>query len=376
MGLNVALRVDASLTMGTGHVYRCLTLASQLRQHGHRVVFICRQLPGNLIDLITAHDFRVLRLSQGAMTTTTANDHCQHGDWLGVDYQQEIAQAAQVVDHYLGEIGCTQLDWLIIDHYGIEHRWHTAMRSRCRQVLQIDDLADRDFDCDILLDQNFYLNMDSRYDARCAAATTKLIGPKFALLNEMFGQLQSQLAPYPQRLTQGQVLFFFGGIDKDNETLKALKGVAPLLRQYQLTGQVILGKHNPHQADVAAFCRDFGQLSLAVQVDDMARRMAHAFLYIGAVGATVWERCSLALPAITSTVALNQQALAESLSQIDAHLCLGPQQQTRSADYARAFITLMNSPERLQAQSSTVAQMVDALGCSRVVDVMESMNDH
>jgi spore coat polysaccharide biosynthesis predicted glycosyltransferase SpsG len=250
------------------------------------------------------------------------------------------------------------------------------MRKRCRHVLQIDDLADRNFDSDILLDQNFYFDMDTRYDARCAAATTKLIGPQFALLNDMFGQLQSQLAPYPQRLAQGQVLFFFGGIDKDNETLKALKGVAPLLRQYQLTGQVILGKHNPHQANVTAFCRDVAQLSLAVQVDDMARRMSHAFVYIGAVGATVWERCCLALPAITSIVALNQQALAESLSQIDAHLCLGSQQQTRSADYARAFITLMNSPERLQTQSATVAQMVDALGCSRVVDVMESMNDH
>ena len=50
--MKVVFRVDASLKMGTGHVMRCLTLANELKQQNHEIVFICRELTGNLILLI------------------------------------------------------------------------------------------------------------------------------------------------------------------------------------------------------------------------------------------------------------------------------------------------------------------------------------
>ena len=39
--MKVVFRVDASLQMGTGHVMRCLTLANELKQKNHEIVFIC-----------------------------------------------------------------------------------------------------------------------------------------------------------------------------------------------------------------------------------------------------------------------------------------------------------------------------------------------
>ena len=48
-GLKAVFRVDASLTMGAGHVLRCLTLAQELKENGEDVDFICRKHKGGLI---------------------------------------------------------------------------------------------------------------------------------------------------------------------------------------------------------------------------------------------------------------------------------------------------------------------------------------
>lgn len=374
MARHVAIRVDSSLQIGTGHVFRCLALARKLRCNGYQVFFICRELPGNLIKLIVAQGFRVIPLSY-VPSTLNDNNHCPYGHWLAVDYDLEIAQSQTAVDNYLSEQGFVSLDWMIVDHYGLEARWHELLKRQCRRIMQIDDLADRPFSCDLLLDQNFYLNMEHRYSSLCPQTTVKLLGPEYALLSDAFLALRRQLASFQHRRANGQVLFFFGGIDRDNETLKALKGVAPLLQNYCVKGQVILGEHNPHRHEVVDYCQDYSRLEMAIQVDDMAMRMSNSFIYIGAVGATVWERCTLGLPAITSTVAANQQPLASSLSQIDAHLCLGSQQETTSADYRIAFEALMSDPKRLEEQAQRVALLTDGLGSQRVLDTMESLSD-
>ena len=50
--MNIIFRVDASTSIGSGHVRRCLTLASYLRKRGANVSFICREVIGNLCTLL------------------------------------------------------------------------------------------------------------------------------------------------------------------------------------------------------------------------------------------------------------------------------------------------------------------------------------
>jgi UDP-2,4-diacetamido-2,4,6-trideoxy-beta-L-altropyranose hydrolase len=390
--MELAIRVDSSLQIGTGHVYRCLTLAKKLRQGNHHVVFICRALVGNLIDLITSEGFEVLTLNveeDVKLETPKKPLSKSYSTWLGVSYEREIEQSKQLIEDHLTQIESTTLDWIITDHYAIDAYWHKTMRPSCRYIMHIDDLANRSVDCDILLDQNFYIDMDDRYATLAHSSNTHnvisdkdidttgsvlLLGPSFALLNDSFRDFHLALEAFELRLQRGQVLFFFGGIDKHNETLKALKGIAPLLNHYRLTGLVVLGQHNPHQHELSQYCSEFSQLSIAVQIDNMSARLAESFLYVGAVGATVWERCCLGLPAITSTVAENQEPLADSMSHIGAHICLGRQDITKSAEYAKAFTMLVNQKKLLFAQSENVLNMVDAKGCARVVEAIEEID--
>ncbi|MEG2343541.1 MAG: UDP-2,4-diacetamido-2,4,6-trideoxy-beta-L-altropyranose hydrolase, partial [Acidaminococcaceae bacterium] len=58
----IVFRVDASTQIGSGHLMRCLTLANKLVKDSE-IVFICRQLIGNLVELIEQQGYVVHILS-------------------------------------------------------------------------------------------------------------------------------------------------------------------------------------------------------------------------------------------------------------------------------------------------------------------------
>ena len=57
----VAIRVDSSTQIGSGHLMRCLTLAGQLhREHQAEVHFICRDLKGHLSHLLEERGYALI----------------------------------------------------------------------------------------------------------------------------------------------------------------------------------------------------------------------------------------------------------------------------------------------------------------------------
>ena len=59
----IIIRCDASLSIGSGHVMRCRTLARELQRRGAEVLFLCRRQAGDLIILLE-QEFRVLALPE------------------------------------------------------------------------------------------------------------------------------------------------------------------------------------------------------------------------------------------------------------------------------------------------------------------------
>ena len=369
----IGIRVDASFKMGTGHVFRMLTLARKLECNKHKIVFICRELAGSLINLI-ADEFSVIRLSKPE-TGSIANLHCSHGNWLEVPYETEIAQVKQVLSIYLSQYHQTKLDWLIIDNYAIEKQFHKALRTLCRHILQIDDLADRTHDVDILLDQNYYKASESRYDNYVSSATNRLCGPKYALLRDEFFQSRQKLMNYAQRLCNQRVVVFFGGIDLANETSKALLGLLTVESKDHF--DVIIGINNPHRKHVEKLCaNNQTRVTLHIQVKNIMDYFSNAYLYVGAVGATTWERCVLALPGIVCSVADNQIQLAEDLHDINGHCYLGLNSDLTTEHYAVAYQHFISKTELLHNQSFICGDLVDGKGCGRVVGQLEEISNN
>lgn len=145
--MRMAFRTDASSRIGTGHVMRCLTLADALREQGSECQFVCREHEGHLIGHIRSRGYKAHALPRSSANTSFESD-LAHASWLDVDWQTDADQTQEA-------LGSEAVDWLIVDHYALDQRWESALRSSCKRIMVIDDLADRQHDCDLLLDQNY-----------------------------------------------------------------------------------------------------------------------------------------------------------------------------------------------------------------------------
>ena len=358
--MKIAFRVDASLQIGSGHVMRCLTLAQALRERGAEALFVCRKLDGHLGGLIKAQGFDVCLLP-APCSAQKSLDWNAHAPWLEVLWQQDAQETIEA----LQDTGT--VDWLVVDHYALDMNWETMLQVTAAKVMAIDDLADRPHACSLLLDQNFYADMQGRYEGLLPQTCSMLMGPGYALLRPEFGTERQHLR---ERLGSVRQLFvFFGGADSSNQTEIVLSAIQRLNRN-DIVVDVVVGEMNPHRETIKSLCSQLPKVNYHCQISHVATLMAAADLAVAAGGSTTWERCCLGLPSLVVSTAENQLELCAFGAEKGLFHLLGRSGQLSVDDYYAALKTFIATPENLRAFSSRGLELVDGKGAQRVASMM------
>lgn len=301
--MQVVFRTDASRVIGSGHVMRCLTLAESLRQGGVGATFICRPHAGNLNDLLRARGFEVAELST-PRTGSAAPGEPAHAAWVGADWRDDARETCAVI----GRRG-RRPDWLAVDHYGLDERWEAELRREAAGIFAIDDLADRRHDCDLLLDQNLVEGIATRYTGKLPERCSTMLGPRYALLQPVYAELQRQLTPRTGAVRR--VCISFGAADVHGVTRLALRALLDLnIRDLQIDVLADGAEGAALHADAAGRAG----VRLHERLPTLAHLLAEADLAIGAAGATSWERLCLGVPSVVITLADNQRPVAAALA--------------------------------------------------------------
>ena len=95
--MRVLIRADASPTIGSGHIARCLTLARVLRKQGSHVAFACRRLPGLRLDVLQAEGFETFALPE-----RYADEDPQQVIEAMLPWQADIDALAELLDGHAG----------------------------------------------------------------------------------------------------------------------------------------------------------------------------------------------------------------------------------------------------------------------------------
>jgi UDP-2,4-diacetamido-2,4,6-trideoxy-beta-L-altropyranose hydrolase len=362
-GLQVVVRADGSASLGAGHVVRCLALAEALRGHGESVLFVSREQAGHCCDLIESQGFPVARLPESG---TAAQHHDSQGSVspFGVSWEQDAWETLGVIRGRR-----VRPDWLVVDHYSLDHQWEQRLRSEVGKILIIDDLANRRHECDLLLDQNYFAAPQTRYTGLLPSNARCLLGPKYAMLRREFSTVSaSSQIPIGERL-----LVSVGAHDPFwicDMSLEAIRQIGmPIMGV-----EVITGADDGLRRRLAVSAVDMVAMKLHGYVRDTASVMRRCTMAIGAGGSSTWERCALGLPSLVAIVADNQRPMVHDLARLGVISSLGEASELTVAALADSIERLMSDRLVRESMRAKGIQLVDGNGVGRVVEEMSGVS--
>jgi UDP-2,4-diacetamido-2,4,6-trideoxy-beta-L-altropyranose hydrolase len=247
--MRVLFRADASHQLGGGHVMRCVTLADSLRESGADICFLCRELSGHYCDWLQSQGYKVLRMPAVSESAGHDDDCAFTPDKRASDarVRLEIEQSIALIEPL------QKFDWLVVDHYELGKDWESALRTHVHEILAIDDLANRVHDCDVLLDQNFCVEMNTRYDTLVSTSCVKLLGPKFALLRPNFSEHRP--IKLLGTLKVLRVVVFLSSSDPSDFTSRVLRAL-DAVAESDVAVDIVIGANAKHSRELSSYCEE------------------------------------------------------------------------------------------------------------------------
>lgn len=333
---------------------RCLALANALAARGAQCQFVSRHLSDVLANRIRGAGHETRMLPSRGFDLEKGRDAGAHADWLGTTWQVDAADTAALIG--------SSCDWLVVDHYALDSRWHDAMRGKTRHILAIDDLADRMLACDALLDPNYRRSGSDPFLSLVPRECRRFSGPRMALLHPSFSDANAR-ARVRDTARHAFVYFSVAPAEFHVTVLDALSRTnltADLVGAPSVINDQQLADHVAVRA---------GQIRLHGPQPSLLPFMERADLAIGPVGSSTWERFATGLPTLAVTIAHNQEAIARDLAADDLIELLGPLELI-TVDACLASLEKLMDSGRMARMSQRTRALCDGRGAARLADAL------
>lgn len=330
------VRVDASTTIGNGHLARTLTLARALARQGFAMTF-------------ATHD-----PSASTRAWIAREGHAVHT--LGAERDREEASRA-----------AEGAALVVIDSYRFDRAYHDALRVPDRVVCVIDDLCDAPIGGDAILNGNLYGDT-----LPYPADRTLLVGPSFALVRDEI--VAARAVPRIAHDGPPRLLVTMGGADPTGETTKVLSALSRI--EAPLDVHIVVGGANPHADIVRLGAQRLAQHHMTVLVDiaTMGAEMAWADLAITASGGTCLELTCVGVPSIVIEVADNQRLVSKALRDRDLMTVLGKSMEVDARAITTALEDLLAARDRWPELVARQRTVVDGGGADRTAERLHALS--
>ena len=324
--MRIAFRFDADAQVGYGHFMRSSVLAHALADRGHELTVFTRGIPGHLAPRLAG------------MTHRTASTDADVLDALG----------------RWATLG--RIDWLVIDHYGIDATWEAQAAEHAGRILVIDDLANRSHACHALLDQNVPNALQRKHEGLIPANCHRWFGLDHLLARPAF----YETSPAAR---SGLLVFLGGGNHRASlqVLLAALKPVAPEQERHVL----VTHAYGPTDLHALAMLPTDTLHTDLPETAQLCRTVRGAIVRCGFI---VYELALVGTPMIVIHATPIQREVALAMEHAGYAVALDEQDITEPTKLALAYA-------RMAALTPTPLNHVCTNGAQRVAELMEAMHD-
>ena len=307
----ILFRLDAHNLIGAGHHIRCFALSQWLEKAiNHRVqqeiecVLITRCLQG--IEPLSLPAFpKTLYLDPIELANSAAMP-------LGVSSIKDAEETLNLCKRN----NLNDIDWFVIDHYGIDHEWCSVIRSMNAQILMIDELLGRMISPDVLVYPG-EVGDSSIFKQWCFPSVRNVFhGLEYLLIRPELYQRKMNQRP---REFDGihKVVIILGGTDVLGDHVAIFQVLETYQHQSEESFAVdVLSLQSPTSQETQLLARIKGTWHLASL--DIGAFLSAADLVIGNAGTGSFERLLLGVPSIVLQTALNQSVNMQVLEEHQA----------------------------------------------------------
>ena len=340
--MRVIFRVEGNLTIGLGHMMRCMALAQGLDKSGHDVAFIMSE---------------------------ASQQFCKsRADWVGDIHNLELSSNQPEPEYVKKQCLTQQADWLVLDGYQFTQHYRQSLNNSHFKLAIFDDINNSGaLFTDLII--NGAPNADSLNYGATAPHAELAIGEQYQVLRQEF--LCALNCKWQQRT---QLSIMFGGSDPQGLTLETLQALQSLEVPMPIT--VITGAVFSQLTDLNALI-DSSTLNITHLHDcqNLAPIFSHSRLIISAAGGTQFELLACNTPAILVVVADNQ--LIASQSAASQGWCeINNYESSSPMDWAKQCLELWQSSETLLKWHQKAQQFPVIDGANNIAKLMSQLSEN
>lgn len=335
--MNVFFRVDSNKKIGAGHLARCSYLA-------------------NFIELESA--FPVLFISD-------KKDFCGHRfievkKQIFIDCSDLIKDAEETIKILKDK---QPPKALLVDSYSLDEKWEKAVRPYVDLLVVIDDLADRNHSCDVLIDCG-YQRLKSHYADRVENETTLLIGLDYCFISPDIQKIKNQSK------IANKIHLYFGSTISNDLVLNYFVSLKRSLPDYCFN-VVLPNEINKDQKELwVSYCENNDSIFVERPLSESLIGCSFA---IGAPGIATWERAFLEIPGIYIAVNENQIQIIKDLEKMN--FCKYAGEIKNELELNMYPIKELFDSGKIQNLKRDLSGKIDGKGLYRILEMMKGHNE-
>ena len=334
----IGFRVDANEIVATGHLMRCMSIATECRKLGETCIFLLADDKETDRLRECGFDYRVL-----------------HSQWNHLELEKE--QVRKVIEQ-------ERLDWLVVDSYQVSDSYLRYL-ERFVKVLYIDDSGIDIYPVSAVLHYSQWED-DSVYQQKYRFTnTTLLAGMKYVPLREEFRKKASAFR-------EKSILITTGGTDPFNIAGRLLQLLVKQENFLEISFEVIVGSMNQNTDMLEKLAECEPRIYLHKNIKNIDEYMRKCSCGVSAGGTTLFELCASGLPTVCFSFADNQIKFSRELAKRNVMMYAG---DARGNDTLLTVICedlkiLLQDKALCQAYTERMQNLVDGNGAFRIAEFL------